>query len=110
MTTRPAIPPRLASSRVVAILRRTEAAAAVDTARALLAGGIDTLEITCDTPGALEMLRAVSSELGEQVLLGAGTVLDADMARRALECGARFLVSPHLDVELVQPLAEQDVV
>jgi 2-dehydro-3-deoxyphosphogluconate aldolase/(4S)-4-hydroxy-2-oxoglutarate aldolase len=109
MTTRPEVPARLEASRVIAILRRTDADLAVKTAQALLAGGIDTLEVTCDSPGAFDMLRAVAAALGERVLLGAGTVLDADMAQAALDAGARFLVSPHLDLELVRNLAQRGV-
>jgi 2-dehydro-3-deoxyphosphogluconate aldolase / (4S)-4-hydroxy-2-oxoglutarate aldolase len=103
VTTRPEVPRRLEASRVIAILRRTDADVAVDTAQALLAGGIDTLEVTCDSPGAFDILRAIAAALGDRVLLGAGTVLDSELARAALDAGAKFLVSPHLDAELVFP-------
>jgi 2-dehydro-3-deoxyphosphogluconate aldolase/(4S)-4-hydroxy-2-oxoglutarate aldolase len=93
----------------VAILRRTDSGAAVATAEALLAGGIDSLEVTCDSPGVLDMIRAIDSALGERVLLGAGTVLDEPTARAALDAGARFLVSPHLDAPLVHRLADEGV-
>src|ERR1700724_2025132 len=91
---RPQIPARLESSRIVAILRRTDPEAAVATAEALVNGGIPTLEVTCDSPGAFEMIRVISKALGERVLVGAGTVLDAAAAQSALDAGARFLVSP----------------
>jgi 2-dehydro-3-deoxyphosphogluconate aldolase / (4S)-4-hydroxy-2-oxoglutarate aldolase len=106
---RPEIPARLQASRIVAILRRTDSRAAVATAEALLAGGIDTLEVTCDSPGVLDMIRAIDAALGERVLIGAGTVLDASTARAALDAGARFLVSPHLDVDLVRGYAGQGI-
>jgi 2-dehydro-3-deoxyphosphogluconate aldolase/(4S)-4-hydroxy-2-oxoglutarate aldolase len=109
VTTRPEVPRRLEASRVIAILRRTDADVAVDTAQALLAGGIDTLEVTCDSPGAFDILRAIAAALGDRVLLGAGTVLDSELARAALDAGAKFLVSPHLDAELVRGLAERGV-
>ena len=86
----------------MAILRRTEASAAVGMAEALLAGGVDTLEVTCDSPGVLSMIHAIASALGDRVLLGAGTVLDAPTAQSALDAGARFLVSPHTDADLVR--------
>ncbi len=63
---RPAIPEALERSRLVAIMRRTEASAAIATAEALVAGGIPTLEVTCDSPGALEMIRVICRSLGEQ--------------------------------------------
>jgi 2-dehydro-3-deoxyphosphogluconate aldolase / (4S)-4-hydroxy-2-oxoglutarate aldolase len=107
--TRPAIPARLEASRVVAIMRRTDPSAAVATAEALVAGGIPTLEVTCDSPGAVDMIRAISQALGERALIGAGTVLDAATAQAALDAGARFLVSPHVDADLVRSFASRGV-
>ncbi|HLZ31982.1 MAG TPA: bifunctional 4-hydroxy-2-oxoglutarate aldolase/2-dehydro-3-deoxy-phosphogluconate aldolase [Chloroflexota bacterium] len=106
---RPAIPARLEQGRIVAILRRTEPRAAVATAEALAAGGIPALEVTCDSPGAVEMIGAIGRALGERVFVGAGTVLDADTAQAALDAGARFLVSPHVDADLVSAFATRGV-
>jgi 2-dehydro-3-deoxyphosphogluconate aldolase/(4S)-4-hydroxy-2-oxoglutarate aldolase len=106
---RPRIPEPLDQSRLVAIMRRTETSAAVATAEALVRGGIPTLEVTCDSPGALDMIRAISKELGERAFIGAGTVLDEATARAALDAGARFLVSPHLDADLVRSFAGRGV-
>jgi 2-dehydro-3-deoxyphosphogluconate aldolase/(4S)-4-hydroxy-2-oxoglutarate aldolase len=104
-----AIPPALEQSRVVAILRRTEAALAVETAEALLAGGISVIEVTLNTPGALEMLRAIRDAVGDRAVLGAGTVLDIAAADEALDAGAAFIVSPHTDIELVHEMAGRGV-
>jgi 2-dehydro-3-deoxyphosphogluconate aldolase/(4S)-4-hydroxy-2-oxoglutarate aldolase len=106
---RPRIPERLEQSRIVAIMRRIDEHAAVATAEALVRGGIPTLEVTCDSPGALDMIRVISRELGERAFVGAGTVLDEATAREAMHAGARFLVSPHLDADLVRSFAERDV-
>ena len=106
---RPAIPDELEKSRLVAIMRRTEASAAVAIAEALVSGGIPTLEVTCDSPGALEMIRVIRREMGDRVFVGAGTVLDGEAAESALEAGAKFLVSPHLDAALVQSFAKRGV-
>lgn len=106
---RPLLPSVLEASRIVAILRRTDAHAAVATAEALADGGIPTLEVTCDSPGAMDMMRAISSALGERVLLGAGTVLDDATVQQAVAAGARFLVSPHVDPDLVRSFAEAGV-
>jgi 2-dehydro-3-deoxyphosphogluconate aldolase/(4S)-4-hydroxy-2-oxoglutarate aldolase len=103
------IPPALEQSRVVAILRRTEAALAVETAEALLAGGISVIEVTLNTPGALEMLRAMRDAVGDRAVLGAGTVLDIAAADEALDAGAAFIVSPHTDIELVHEMAGRGV-
>jgi 2-dehydro-3-deoxyphosphogluconate aldolase/(4S)-4-hydroxy-2-oxoglutarate aldolase len=106
---RPDIPGRLEHSRIVAILRRTDPGAAVATAEALVAGGIPALEVTCDSPGAVDMIRTISRVLGDRVLVGAGTVLDATTAHAALDAGAEFLVSPHVDADLVSAFARRGV-
>ncbi len=106
---RPGIPGELEETRLVAILRRTDAAAAVQTADALLAGGVRCLEVTCDTPGALDMIAAIRAAVGDRALVGAGTVLDVATANAALAAGAGFLVSPHTDTQLVQRFADQGV-
>jgi 2-dehydro-3-deoxyphosphogluconate aldolase/(4S)-4-hydroxy-2-oxoglutarate aldolase len=106
---RPEIPVRLEQSRIVAILRRTDPGAAVATAEALAGGGIPTLEVTCDSPGAVDMIRAIIQALGDRVLVGAGTVLDAVTAQAALDAGAQFLVSPHIDADLVRSFTSRGV-
>lgn len=106
---RPAIPPALEETRVVAIMRRTEASRAVATAEALLAGGVRAIEVTCDSPGVLDMIRAIDGALGDRILLGAGTVLDLATAEGVLDAGARYIVSPHTDATLVETLARRGV-
>src|SRR4030088_2531396 len=103
------VPAALERSRVVAILRRTEARLAVETAEALLRGGISVIEVTLNTPGALEMLRAMGAAVGDRGVRGAGTVLDRAAAEEALEAGAQFIVSPHTDVELVREMSMRGV-
>src|SRR6266849_5832514 len=103
------IPAALEETRVVAILRRTEARLAVETAEALLRGGIRVIEVTLNTSGALEMLRAMRDEVGDRAVLGAGTVLDIAAADEALAAGAAFIVSPHTDIELVREMASRGV-
>jgi 2-dehydro-3-deoxyphosphogluconate aldolase/(4S)-4-hydroxy-2-oxoglutarate aldolase len=102
MMHRPSVPGELEATRIVAIMRRTAETAAVETAEALLAGGLCALEVTCDTPGAFEMIAAIKATLGTRACLGAGTVLDVASAASALAAGAAFLVSPHNDPELIQ--------
>jgi 2-dehydro-3-deoxyphosphogluconate aldolase/(4S)-4-hydroxy-2-oxoglutarate aldolase len=69
-------------------------------ARALLGSGLRVLELTVDSPDALSMISALRDQLPE-LTVGAGTVLDAITARRAIRAGAGFLVSPHTDHELL---------
>jgi 2-dehydro-3-deoxyphosphogluconate aldolase/(4S)-4-hydroxy-2-oxoglutarate aldolase len=103
------IPGELAASRMVAILRRTAADLAVETAEALLRGGLTVIEMTWNTPGMLAMLRATRDALGDRILLGAGTILDADAADAALQAGARFIVSPHTDPALIRDMARRGI-
>ena len=75
-----------------------EAAAAVE---AIRAGGIPVLEITLTVPGAVRLIEDVARRCGTDALVGAGTVLDAETARACILAGARFVVSPALDLDTI---------
>lgn len=92
---------RIFDSGIVAIMRRTESSLAVETAEALLAGGVSVVEVTLNTPGADEMLAALRERIGARMVIGAGTVMTAEEARRAVGSGAQFIVSPHTDAEVI---------
>jgi 2-dehydro-3-deoxyphosphogluconate aldolase / (4S)-4-hydroxy-2-oxoglutarate aldolase len=82
-------------SPVIPVLVVEDAGTAPDLARALVDGGLKVLEITLRTPAALDAIRAMS-DLGGEAVVGAGTVLNADQLNRAVDAGARFIVSPGL--------------
>jgi len=82
---------------------------AVQLARTVLDSGLDLIEITMRTERAMEAIRIVSKELSE-MLVGAGTVFSVAVAKEALSAGARFIVSPHLDEEIVRYCARKNVV
>jgi 2-dehydro-3-deoxyphosphogluconate aldolase / (4S)-4-hydroxy-2-oxoglutarate aldolase len=84
-------------SRIVGIVRTEDAEDAVATARALLDAGLPVVEVSLTTPGGLDAI----SDLAATGLIGAGTVLDAETARLAIAAGAGFLVSPHVDPDVV---------
>jgi 2-dehydro-3-deoxyphosphogluconate aldolase/(4S)-4-hydroxy-2-oxoglutarate aldolase len=63
-------------------------------ADAILAGGVDAIEVTMTTPGAVEVIRQATSKYGSEVLFGVGSVLDSETARAAILAGAAFVVSP----------------
>lgn len=92
-------------SRVVPVVVLQDAAHAVPLARALLAGGIDVIEITLRTPCALDAIAAVAREVPE-MQVGAGTLLGADDVRRAQGAGARFGLSPGHSPALLRAVAE----
>jgi len=87
---------------IVAVVRSPESRQLVEVVRALMDGGISVVEITMTVPGALGVIREVSKALGDRVLLGAGTVLDAETARAAILAGAEFIVAPTLNLEVIR--------
>jgi 2-dehydro-3-deoxyphosphogluconate aldolase/(4S)-4-hydroxy-2-oxoglutarate aldolase len=99
---------RILDAGIVAIMRRTESSLAVETAEALLAGGVSVVEVTLNTPGALEMLEALARRVGDRMAIGAGTVMSAEEVRRALGAGAQFIVSPHTDTAVVEAARAAD--
>lgn len=89
-------------SGVVAVLRGAQPETVVDTAAALVAGGVTALEVTADTAGATDMVATLAEELGDDALVGAGTVLDSETARAAIAAGAEFVVAPSFDRGVVE--------
>ncbi len=99
---------RLKAEKVVALIRADSSASLLDCARALSAGGLNCIELTMTTPGALELCALVTKEL-PQILLGLGTVLDADTARRGIAAGAKFIVTPAIRPAVIQACREAGV-
>ena len=91
---------RLSSTYLVPVVVMDDAARAVDTARAMLAGGVDIMEITMRTPAGIDAIEAVAANCPE-VLVGAGTVLTLDKCKESIERGAKFIVSPGYDERIV---------
>ncbi len=94
---------------VVPVVRAASAAQAIAAAEAVCAGGISVVEVTMTVPGAIEVIAQLVKTMGSAVLVGAGTVLDAGSARRCLDAGAQFLVSPGFDLETVKFANSQGV-
>jgi 2-dehydro-3-deoxyphosphogluconate aldolase/(4S)-4-hydroxy-2-oxoglutarate aldolase len=87
---------------VVAVVRSPDSQQLVEVSRALADGGVTVVEITMSVPGALDVLRQVRQALGERVLLGAGTVLDAETARAVLLAGAEYVVAPTVNLDVIR--------
>jgi len=90
----PQILTQLTEQGIVAVLRCDRGDQLLETCRALQAGGVTAMEVTFTVPRAEKVLEQVADRLGSQIVLGAGTILDAETARVAILAGARFLVSP----------------
>ncbi|MBU8908952.1 bifunctional 4-hydroxy-2-oxoglutarate aldolase/2-dehydro-3-deoxy-phosphogluconate aldolase [Desertibacillus haloalkaliphilus] len=88
---------------VVAIIRGGgEASEILAIAEALRDGGVKTLEITVETPGVLSLIEKVNKEFGNDLIVGAGTVLDPETARAAIMSGAKFIFSPTVDADTIR--------
>lgn len=92
---------QLEQTRIIAILRGVAETDLMQVAEALWQGGIRVMEITLNTPDALQMIDQVQKQYGEQMYIGAGTVLDLEDAHNAVEAGASFLVTPNTDEEVI---------
>ena len=86
---------------VIAVMRAKSSEQLIAAADAIKAGGVSVIEVTMTTPGALRVVEEATKRYGEEVLFGAGTVLDADTARAAILAGADFIVSPTLNLGTV---------
>ena len=91
---------RLAKSIVVPVVVLDKAEDAIPTAKAMLAGGVDTMEITFRTACAPEAIKAVAENCPD-VLVGAGTIINVEQAKLAVQMGAKFIVSPGFSDEIV---------
>jgi 2-dehydro-3-deoxyphosphogluconate aldolase/(4S)-4-hydroxy-2-oxoglutarate aldolase len=93
---------RILETGIVPVVRAASPEQAILAAEAVASGGIPIVEITMTVPGAIKVIEELVRTLGSQVLIGAGTVLDAETADRCVEAGAEFLVSPGFDRETVE--------
>jgi 2-dehydro-3-deoxyphosphogluconate aldolase/(4S)-4-hydroxy-2-oxoglutarate aldolase len=74
----------------------------LDAAKAIVSGGVRVIEVTMTTPGALRLVEAATNHFGDEVLFGAGTVLDTESGHAAIQSGAGFIVSPTLNPALIR--------
>jgi 2-dehydro-3-deoxyphosphogluconate aldolase/(4S)-4-hydroxy-2-oxoglutarate aldolase len=87
---------------IVAVIRSPDSQQLVEVARALADGGVTVVEITMSVPNALQVLHQVRQSLGDRLLLGAGTVLDAETARAVLLAGAEYVVAPTVNLDVIR--------
>lgn len=86
---------------IVPVLRARSADEGRALVEALVAGGIEVIEVTMTVPGAVDLLRALKSEYGDRLLLGSGTVTTTAEAEATMDAGAEFVVSPSLHPEVI---------
>lgn len=109
MPDRSAAVERLCRRGIIAVVRAKSSQQLLEVARCLLAGGVDCIEITMTTPDALEVIRRCREAMGDEALIGVGSVLSGQVARQAIQAGAQYVVSPILDAEIIAAAHEADV-
>ncbi len=98
---------RIVEIGIVPVVRAASAREARIAADAVCEGGIPIVEITMTVPGAVDVIRELTKSGSSDVLVGAGTVVNVEAARRCLDAGAQFLVSPGLNVQVIQLAANE---
>ena len=93
---------KLKESKLVPVLRAPSQEEGLRMAQALVLGGVKVLEVTMTVPGAIDLIAELCQSLPENVLIGAGTVLDPGTAARCRDAGAKFIVSPALNLATVE--------
>lgn len=99
--TRMEIVQHITQHKLVAIIRGVAPDQIMDVTKALYEGGIRTLEVTTNTTGVFESIEKIRNEYGDEIVVGAGTVLDAETTRMAITAGAQFIVSPTVDLDTI---------
>jgi 2-dehydro-3-deoxyphosphogluconate aldolase/(4S)-4-hydroxy-2-oxoglutarate aldolase len=92
---------RIRDTGVIAIMRAQSSNQLVAAAEAIRTGGVNVIEVTMTTPGALDVIAQATDKYGQQVLFGAGSVLDTETARSAILAGAGFVVAPTLSLPVI---------
>jgi 2-dehydro-3-deoxyphosphogluconate aldolase/(4S)-4-hydroxy-2-oxoglutarate aldolase len=93
---------RIMDGGIVAVVRSEFSASLVKVVQALAEGGVGAAEVTFTVPDAIEVIRQVRREVGDAIVLGAGTVLDPETARAALLAGAEYIVAPTLNLDVIR--------
>jgi 2-dehydro-3-deoxyphosphogluconate aldolase/(4S)-4-hydroxy-2-oxoglutarate aldolase len=92
---------RIKSIGIIPVVRASSGEEALAAVEAIKAGGLSVLEITMTVPGAVGIIEQIAKRYGDEVLVGAGTVLNAETAKDCLSAGAQFIVSPALNLETI---------
>lgn len=100
---------RIIESKVVAIIRMDKAEKVISVAEAMIEGGIVSLEVTMTTPNALQIIKELSDNYGSRVLIGVGSVVDAETAIKAIEAGAKYIISPIYKRAIIEASHKLDI-
>ena len=92
---------RIVDCGVLPVVRAASPDEAKAVIKAIIAGGITTIEVTMTVPGAVGLIAELSAEYQDEILIGAGTVMDPETARDCIAAGARFIISPALNFDTI---------
>jgi len=98
----------LAEAPVIGVIRGADDASVMGAAAASVAAGMRVIEVTLSRPEACDQIAALSEKYGDDIAVGAGTVLDVESARAALAAGAEFIITPALISEVIEYCREQE--
>ncbi len=93
---------RMLDEGVIPVVRVTSAQEAIEVSDAIKEGGISLIEITMSVQGAIDVIKELTKKYRDEILMGAGTILDPETARAALLAGAQFIVTPTLNLDVIQ--------
>ncbi|PQD95733.1 2-dehydro-3-deoxyphosphogluconate aldolase [Pradoshia eiseniae] len=99
----------LKREKIIAIIRGIPTGTVISVAQALLDGGILFLEVTMNTENADLMIRELKQTYGNQLIIGAGTVLNVELAKKAIDAGAEYIISPNLDEKVIQYCVNNEI-
>jgi 2-dehydro-3-deoxyphosphogluconate aldolase/(4S)-4-hydroxy-2-oxoglutarate aldolase len=100
---------RIREVGVIPVVRASSAAEAIQIVEAIKAGGVPVLEITMTVPGAVKVIEELVKRFGDETTVGAGTVLDPEVANACISVGAQFIVSPALNLETIRYCRDRDI-
>jgi|SRR5215467_9491893 len=101
---------QILQEKIVAIIRGVNPGDVLKVAGALQRGGVKLIEVTMNSDDALRVIEEISDTMKNKMLVGAGTVLDAASAKSAIQAGAKFIISPNTNIEVISATKEQGVV
>jgi 2-dehydro-3-deoxyphosphogluconate aldolase / (4S)-4-hydroxy-2-oxoglutarate aldolase len=99
----------LIKAKVIAVIRLSDPGKLIKVAEAICKGGISGIEITMTIPDAINVIKLAVKEIGQTMNIGVGSVLNAEVAKQAIDAGAKYVVSPIFKKEIIETAHQNDV-
>jgi 2-dehydro-3-deoxyphosphogluconate aldolase/(4S)-4-hydroxy-2-oxoglutarate aldolase len=95
--------------KIIVIVRGIDKSRILNVAEAVLAAGVKMLEVTCNTAGVFEMLELLNERMAGKMVIGAGTVITKDLCEKAIDAGAKYIIAPDVNTEVIDYCVKRDV-